>query len=249
MGPESGPVAFRDAIVDAAVRQAQNTPAVRGANWRVDTVTNVNSDGTVSVGDIRARRLESYTQPRIGDKVMISQNASGNWLAIGRTATAATVLGVPQYAYKATYTDRTSTTTQTADPELTLPLDASATYLAEFHLFVGGVASGLMVTSWITPSGATGLKGVHGPASTAAGTDSATNAGDNIPGRFGSHNFGTTVTYGRRNANTNLLYAVETGVITTTTAGTLALAWAQSASNATFTRMGLGSWMRVTRLA
>jgi hypothetical protein len=67
--------------------------------------------------------------------------------------------------------------------------------------------------------------------------------------RAGSHGFGTTITYGRRNTNTNLLYAIETGVVTTTSAGTCALSWAPSASNATATRMGLGSWMRATRLA
>ncbi|MBQ1164424.1 hypothetical protein KBZ21_41285, partial [Streptomyces sp. A73] len=38
--------------------------------------------------------------------------------------------------------------------------------------------------------------------------------------RAGSHGFGTDVIYGRRNVSTNLLYAVETGVVSTVTGGT-----------------------------
>ncbi|WP_275462057.1 hypothetical protein [Streptomyces noursei] len=243
---------FADALRQQAVQSAAAAPAVRGSDWRTGTVTAVGVDGTVAVGDaIVARRLESYVAPRVGDQVMLSQSGIGNWIAIGRTATAATALGLPRFAYKATATDRASTTTRAADPDLTMNLDANAVYLAEFHLFIGGPAGGLMVTSWTVPTGAGGLRGVHGPSSVAAPVagDSNTTAGDNVPGRWGSHGFTTAITYGRRDVNTNLLYAIETGTLTTTTAGTLALAWAQSAANTTATRLGLGSWMRVTRIA
>ncbi|MEU9498258.1 hypothetical protein [Streptomyces sp. NPDC048196] len=242
---------FADALLDEAARQATRTPGVRRSEWRTGTVTAVDVvPGTVDIDTIRARRLESYVAPRVGDRVMISQSGMGNWIAIGRTASAATALGLPRFVYKAAATDRASTTTRTADPDLTMTLDANAVHIVEFHLLVGGPSGGLMVTSWNVPSGATGLKGAHGPASTAAGVDTLTNAGDNISGRFGSHGFTTTVTYGRRDSNTNLLYAIETGtVITGASSGTVAIAWAQSASNATATRMGLGSWMRATRIA
>ncbi|MBQ1165368.1 hypothetical protein KBZ21_46090, partial [Streptomyces sp. A73] len=66
--------------------------------------------------------------------------------------------------------------------------------------------------------------------------------------RAGSHGFGTDVIYGRRNVSTNLLYAVETGVVSPVTGGTCAIAWAQSTSSSTPARMGLGSWMRATRI-
>ncbi|MGW7350937.1 hypothetical protein [Streptomyces sp. NPDC054784] len=85
-GPESGPVAYRDAIVDAAIRQAQNTAAVRGADWRIGTVTAVGASGTVDVGDIRARVLDSYLNPTVGDQIVIAQNSMRNWIAAGRTA-------------------------------------------------------------------------------------------------------------------------------------------------------------------
>jgi hypothetical protein len=246
----SGDAEFADALLDEAARQAARDPSVRRSDWRTGTVTAVNADGTVDVDAVRARRLESYVGPRVGDRVIISQSGMGNWIALGRTASAAAALGLPRFAYKAANTDRSSTTSRTADPDLAMALDANAVHVVEFHLLVGGPSGGLMVTSWNVPSGATGLKGAHGPASTAAGVDSLTNAGDNIAGRFGSHGFATSVTYGRRDTATNLLYAIETGtVVTGATAGTVAIAWAQSASNATATRMGLGSWMRVTRIA
>lgn len=240
----SDDTAFADAVLDEAARQAAQNPSVRRADWQTATVTAVNADGTVDIGDIRARRLESYVSARVGDQVIISQSGMGNWIAIGRTASAASALGLPlPPRYKAAATDRTSTTTLADDPDLTMQLAASAVYVVEFGLFVGS-GDGLIKTAWTVPSGATGLKGGHGPgsAATAAGAD-------NISGRFGSHNFGTTLTYGRRDLFSNLLYAIESGTVITTTAGTLALAWAQSASNATPARMGLGSWMRVTRIS
>ncbi|MFJ8677210.1 hypothetical protein [Streptomyces sp. NPDC093589] len=156
---------------------------------------------------------------------------------------------VPVVASKTANTDRTSTTTRTADPHLAMSLAANGTYTVEFHLFLGGSSFAQVVTEWLVPSGATGLKGAMGPASTATEVTAGNNNADGILMRSGSHGFGTTVTYGRRNVNTNLCYAIETGTVTTTSAGTLALAWAQSTSSSTFNRMGTGSWMRVTRIA
>ncbi|MFI0156237.1 hypothetical protein [Streptomyces lydicus] len=155
----------------------------------------------------------------------------------------------PVIVTKAANTDRVSTTTRTADPDLTMSLAANATYLVEFHMFIGGSSFALVVTEWFVPSGATGLKGAMGPASSATEVTAGNNNADGIAMRSGSHGFSTTVTYGRRNVNTNLCYAIETGTVTTTSAGTLALAWAQNTSSTTFNRMGQGSWMRVTRIA
>lgn len=236
---------FADALLDEAAAQAARDPSVRRSDWQTGIVTAVNVvPGTVDVGTIRARRLESYLSPKVGDQIIISQSGMRNWVALGRTSSWTDAVGVARYAYKAASTDRTSTTTLTADPDLTLDLDDNAVYAVEFHLFTGSGA-GLMRTSWTAPSGATGLKGAHGPGSTQ--TD---NGADNISGRFGSHNFATTIWYGYRSGSyTNLIYALETGTVMTTSAGTLALAWSQNVSNTTPTRMGLGSWMRATRIA
>lgn len=85
-GRESQPTAYREAIVEAAVREAGRTPAVRGADWQVGTVTAVNTGGTVDVGDIRARILDSYLNPAVGDQAVLTQNSMRNWVAVGRTA-------------------------------------------------------------------------------------------------------------------------------------------------------------------
>ncbi|MFH9425977.1 hypothetical protein [Streptomyces sp. NPDC017529] len=160
-----------------------------------------------------------------------------------------TARNTPTIITKTGSTDRTSTTTRTADPDLTISLAASATYTVEFNLLLGGSQFALVVTEWLVPSGATGLKGVMGPASSATNTTAGNINADGILMRSGAHGFGTAVTYGRRDINTNLVFAQEIGTVTTTSAGTLSLAWAQSTSSTTFNRVGAGSWMRVTRIA
>lgn len=170
-------------------------------------------------------------------------NASG--LTIPGTISAR---NTPSIIVKTSSTDRASNITLTDDPDFITALVANATYLVELHLYVGAGA-GLMTTAWSVPSGSTGIKGVHGAGSAATEVTAGNNNADNITGRFGAHGFTTTVTYGRRNVNTNLVYSIEAGTVTTTTAGNFSLQWAQSTSSATNTRMGLGSWMRVTRIA
>lgn len=241
-----------DAIRQQAVAAGAATPAVRGADWRTALVQSVNSDGTVLTTDgITARRLESYAGPKVGDKVMLTVSGSGNWIAVGRTASAAAAIGVPVHAYKAGHTDRASTTAFADDPDLHLPLDASAVYRVEFWLqyaaidLVSGSPAGRFKTQWAAPSGATGVRSAVGPdqgvilsSGSAGGT-----------GRWGVHNFATAATYGDRDSSTNQCLAVETATVFTTNAGTLALQWAQSVSNAAATRLAQGSYMRSTRLA
>ncbi|MFI1161354.1 hypothetical protein [Streptomyces sioyaensis] len=185
-----------------------------------------------------------------GDYVNIYANGSDHtFTSSGLTLTGSiSARNTPSIIYKASSTDRGSTTTLTNDPDLTGTFLANVTYLVEIHMYVGAGA-GLMTTAWSVPSGSTGIKGAHGAGSAATEVTAGNNNADNITGRFGAHGFATTVTYGRRNVNTNLVYAIETGIVSTTTAGTFALQWAQSTSSATNTRMGLGSWIRFTRLS
>ncbi|MFF3547037.1 hypothetical protein ACFYXD_35030 [Streptomyces platensis] len=204
---------------------------------------------TAKDGSDTGKQSTVYTT---GDHVTITANGSGHVFSSSGLSVAGAISArnTPSFVYKTTSTDRASTTTLADDPDLVGTFIAGETYLVELHLLVGAGTTGLMTTAWKVPSGATGLKAVHGPSSVAAGTDTLTNAGDNITGRFGSHAFTTTVTYGRRNANSNLLYAIETGIVTMgATTGTFALQWTQSASSATATRMGVGSWVRFTRLS
>ncbi|MFE7106648.1 hypothetical protein ACFU98_35415 [Streptomyces sp. NPDC057575] len=83
------------ALADALARQAADigasTPAVRGGDWRLATVATVGTDGTITTTDgIVARRLESYTNPAVGDLIRIDVSSSGGWTTPGRTAGAVT---------------------------------------------------------------------------------------------------------------------------------------------------------------
>lgn len=72
-----------------SVKAGAEAPAVRGADWRLATVTAVATDGTITADGIDGiRRMESYLNPAVGDVVRIDQSSSGNWLAMGRLAIA-----------------------------------------------------------------------------------------------------------------------------------------------------------------
>jgi hypothetical protein len=70
-----------------SVRAGANTPAVRGSDWRLATVTAVATDGTVTVDGITVRRMDTYQGPAAGDVIVLTRSSSGNWLALGRLST------------------------------------------------------------------------------------------------------------------------------------------------------------------
>ncbi|MGW6531484.1 hypothetical protein [Streptomyces venezuelae] len=83
----SGHSVHRDlafALKESAKRTGEQAPSVRGADWRMATVTAVNAGGTIVADGIPIRRLETYTLPLVGDVIAITQSSSGNWLALGR---------------------------------------------------------------------------------------------------------------------------------------------------------------------
>lgn len=90
--PQSLAVELADAFRQQAVAAGASTPSVRGGDWRQATVATVDSGGTVTTTDgIIVRRLESYTNPTVGDLIVIGVSGSGQWVAHGRMATAADV--------------------------------------------------------------------------------------------------------------------------------------------------------------
>jgi hypothetical protein len=57
---------------------------------RLAVITAVNSDGTLAASGIPSiRRLSRFTDPVVGDTIVISQNSLGNWVALGKLATSA----------------------------------------------------------------------------------------------------------------------------------------------------------------
>jgi hypothetical protein len=152
---------------------------------------------------------------------------------------------MPDMIQKLVNTDRASTTTLADDPDLVASVEANARYYIEFDLWYAATnASGGIKTAWTVPSGVTGNRSALGLA------DSVSSSIPEGSGRFGVHALTTAVSYGDRASSTNLLVARETALLTTSsTAGTVALQWAQNVSDAANCRMAAGSVMRVTRLA
>jgi hypothetical protein len=73
-----------------AKRTGEQSPSVHGSDWRLATVTAVNTNGTVDADGIPAiRRMDTYQAPVVGDAIVISQSSSGNWRAEGRLSTGA----------------------------------------------------------------------------------------------------------------------------------------------------------------
>lgn len=149
---------------------------------------------------------------------------------------------IPDVLYKVTSEDRSSTITLTADSDLQATLAANAVYHVTMNIHYATTTAAGFQTDWAVPTGATG-----GRSSISNGA--AQTAFSDVPGNWGVHNFNTAVNHGNRNSSTNQLWLMEEGLITTTTAGTLALRWAQVTSNAAATRVGSNSVMLVRRLA
>lgn len=165
-------------------------------------------------------------------------------IAAGRRITTSLLTGmIPMEAWKTASLDRASTTTLADDPDLTLTLAASATYEVTFRLYYAALDAAKFKTAWTVPSGASGFRSAVGAGTASTDATAATTS------RFGAHNFTTAITYGTRNHATNLCFAMETAVLTTSSSGTLALQWAQDTSNATATRLAAGSFLRVKRIA
>jgi hypothetical protein len=151
---------------------------------------------------------------------------------------------LPTYIVKQSNTDRTNATFS-ADPELTTTLVASATYFVEFFLQLGGIPAADIQTRWATPGSASGLKCLIGPGSAALDANA-----DNVATRQGAHLYNTAILYnGVRSATGQIFQAYEYSVLTSGTGGTLSLEWAQGTTNATASRVGAGSLLRVTRLS
>lgn len=155
---------------------------------------------------------------------------------------------IPVIVRKPSTTTRLSTTTPTDDPDLTFTLAANSVYFVEFYIkYAGQMTSATgFKTAWTVPSGASGTRSAVGPGS--AATDASA---DNIAMHSGIHGYATTVSYGgRSNSDTNQLLAVETSLMSTTSAGACTLQWSQATSNASHAAgVFSDSFMRITKIA
>jgi len=230
------------ALKQQAVRAGEGSPAVRGADWRLATVTGVNGDGTIAVDGIPAVRcLDTYVHPTIGDIVLITQSSSGNWAAWGRTSTGGIAIGQTVTARKTVSTPRVSTTTVAVDPHLALTV-VPGIYKLDAFLMYDGDAAADMKLGWSAPAGTTG-------AWWPGAMDSSGAAFASLP-RWGALSDITTSTLnvGTIGAST-IVVCRPVGTVVVTTAGTFALQWAQGASSATSTILRGQSTLELRRIA
>ena len=125
------------------------------------------------------------------------------------------------------------------DPDLQFTLEANASYHVEFFIQYLTNSTANFKTSWTVPTGASGLRRCLG---LKLGVDEQ---GDM---RSSVHGFGTLVTYGYRSSNSQV-FLTESGIVTTSAGGTLALNWAQNATAAYDTEVSAFSYARLKRVA
>jgi hypothetical protein len=144
---------------------------------------------------------------------------------------------VPLAAYKASNTSRTSTTTLTADPDLALTVAADATYaVTATLLFTGPNGAGHFQWDFSVPESATFEYVAVSNTTTPAGSVQALSTG-------GSHWANTAGT-----SSPQPLYITGT-LVTSNTAGSFAVMWAQHASNKTATTLKASSSLVAQRIA
>lgn len=160
------------------------------------------------------------------------------------TAALATSM-LPLEALKTASTDRTSTTTVTADPELVLAVEANAEYIFEFYLRVGGNTTGKIDIQMTTPSGGSGSYGL-----TRLSTAAAADSGDPTEVRTSTRiAFGVETTFNPISTTAHQTLNGGGRLYVGATAGNFSIDWAQNVSNATATTMHADSWIRLKRVA
>lgn len=151
---------------------------------------------------------------------------------------------LPLFAYKTADESLTSNTTNQDDDHLVLTVAANTVYTLYGVLKYSADSAADLKMGFVGPTGATLDWGCHGLLSTATG----------ISGSVAMDAQAITQTAfllgGSTTGNTQLMIAVVFGLlITSATAGTFKLQWAQSSSNATATIMRAGSFLKLNKCA
>lgn len=146
------------------------------------------------------------------------------------------------FAYKPSNTSRSSTTSATADPHLTVTVEANATYTLSGFLVYDAHDVADLKFGFTAPSGTTGS---WWPGA----ANSSMNALAYAP-RWGALTDVTssTMPIGAQGASTILAAKPEGLVITAGTPGTFALVWAQNSGSATASILRTHSWLKLERM-
>jgi hypothetical protein len=148
--------------------------------------------------------------------------------------------------FKASATDRSSTTTLASDPDLTFTSAASAVYKIDFCLVFGGVTTGTQgfkfafnrTSSGTDPGQWGGSSRVNGSGTTHSGIF----MGDGPGGTTGQVSF-ATISVGNQQDS-----VCGSGQLVTSGTSSYAIQWAQNSSSANATRLGQGSFLEYRRI-
>lgn len=138
-------------------------------------------------------------------------------------------------------TQRASNTTLADDPDLTLPLVASATYLWEAYIaYSVNVAAGSadLKSTFTVPAGATLVGTQFGTATASTPTSYDVTVG---PGSWPRSMAG--------NGSVGMAFRPSGSIVMGGTAGNVTLQWAQNTSSVTPLFVLAGSWMKLTRVS
>jgi hypothetical protein len=174
----------------------------------------------------------------------------------GQTLTAALLTSAqPMTALKNSDTARSSTTTLTADPELTFSVLANGVYIVDGWIKYTGDPASDITLSWTVPTGAIGEwsgLGVGNPLISANGSPGALVADTgSVRGymmRAESTDFTGSRGFGALSTTDTLAIQLSATLRVGSSDGTFALNWAQSSSSATATTVYTDSWLRLQRI-
>lgn len=218
-------ITFTSARVDR--RQWIATP------MRIPVNSSTERDALPTIPGLEVTRLDTGA---------VEQYWSGAWRTLLPVAAPTSLV---LFAYKTSTTTRTSSTSFSDDPHLTVTVDANSIYSVDFYLIYEADAAADLQWNFTAPSGATCTMTARG---LAVGQAASTTSGSVEHVAF-PHTSGHTVG-GAGSGQLNKLGAAPKGVlITGGSSGAFTFRWAQKTSNAVGTILYQYSYMRLEKIA
>jgi hypothetical protein len=191
--------------------------------------------GGLTVAGTTALATTNISGPlNLGSAITSDVTINGNLSVVGK--------GWSNIYFKTVDSNRTNTTTATAESDFTFALLANTTYFIEFYMVYSGLAAADIKVAWTVPAGSSGLRWCLGE--TVAGTDNT-----NTAMRTGMHQFATEVQYGAQSAAAYNGASEMINIITGSTAGNMVMLWAQGTANATASTLRVGSLLKIRAVA
>lgn len=234
-----------DAMRQTAIQAGASSPDVRGADWQTAVVTAVNSDGTVNIGVIVARCLDSYALPAVGDLIYLTQSGAGNWVAVGRTSSASVGPGGFVFRRKTADDAVPNSLTLTTDTHLVAPVAANAVYTIDGFLFIlGADFTSDFRLGYAFPASAEvhfGGPGPHTAVASGGGGDAEFVARQSPDGISNFIPYGTSTS--------RLGVPLKGLLITGGTAGNLSVQWARNVTGSGTVTVRAASWLKLHRMS